>query len=104
MGKVYVKWAFTENESEKRKTNAETYESICNKWRISKRYNFDLRKINEDDFDLIIRRTAGYFHSTYRIIKNETDLSRDEIALVCDDGNLCFGYTMKGKDYYVFED
>ena len=102
MGKVYVKWAFTENESEKRKTNAETYESICKKWRIG--YHDNLREINEDDFDLIIERAAGYLHSTYRIIKNETDLSRDEIALVCDDGNLFFGYTMKGKDYYVFED
>lgn len=104
MGKVYVKWAFTENEQEKAKVNLETYKAICDKWRVNRHEHFNQSEINDDDFDLIIERTAGYNHATYRIIKNETDLSQNEIALVCDGGNLCFGYTMKGSIFYVFED
>lgn len=104
MGKVYVKWAFTENEQEKAKVNQETHNAICDKWRVNRHEHFNQSEVNDDDFDLIIERTAGYNHATYRIIKNETDLSQNEIALVCDGGNLCFGYTMKGSNFYVFED
>lgn len=104
MGKVYVEWAFKENEQEKAKVNRETYKEINEKWRINRHEDFNQSEINEEDFDLIIERTAGYNHATYRIIKNETDLTQDEIALVCDGGNLCFGYTMKGSIFYVFED
>lgn len=103
MYKVYSSWAFSENENEKAESNRQTYKEICGKWRI-KRLGWNDKTFNPNDYDLIISRTAGYNHSTYRIVKNETDLSRDEIALVCDEGNLCFGYTMEGNDFYVFED
>lgn len=103
MYKVYSGWAFSENENEKAESNRQTYKEICEKWRI-KRIGWTDKTINSDNYDLIISRSAGYNHSTYHIVKNETDLSRDEIALVCDEGNLCFGYTMEGNDFYVFED
>lgn len=106
MGKVYVEWAFKENEKEKARVNRETFEEIMKRWRVKRYDDFSGQRdtINHDDYDLIIERTAGYNHATYQIFKNETDLTQDEIALVCDGGNLCFGYTMKGEMYYVFED
>lgn len=97
--KVYVSWAFSENENEKMKINHKIYEDLNKKYKIS--YN---SKDNQDEFDLIISRTPAHHHSLHRIIKNSTSLSRDELALVCDRGNLCFGYTMEGQQFYIFED
>lgn len=97
--RVYDGWAFSQDEAEKGKLNKEIYNEISQKWRISPRDSVD-----ESKYDLILSRTPGYHHSTYHIIKNVTDLTQDEIALVCDGGNLCFGYTMQGKQFYVFED
>ena len=59
---------------------------------------------NPDDYDIVLDRTPGYNHSTYSVIKNNTELSQLELALICDDGNLCFGYTMQGSQFYIFED
>lgn len=97
--KVYSSWAFTKDETEKRDTNRAIYNELCEKYKIS-HYPVD----NIDDYDIVLRRTHGYNHSTYEIIKNTTDLTQDEIALVCDNGNLCFGYTMQGSQFYIFED
>lgn len=108
--KVYVSWAFKENWEEKGKINMDIYKEFCEKYKIAKSpYKYNIEKacneeVNIDDYDIVLKRTAGYNHSTYAVLKNNTDLSGDEMALICDNGNLCFGYTMEGKDYYIFED
>lgn len=102
--KVYSGWAFSENEDEKAKINMQIYKWICNKYRISR----SSYKCNFDDYDLVFDRIPGYNHSEYHIKKNVTCLTQDELALVCDEGNLCFGYdkfnTHNGKFFYIFED
>lgn len=97
--KIYSSWAFTENESEKGNINREIYKELCKKYKIS-RYEVE----NPDDYDIVLDRTSGYNHSTYRVIKNTTNLSQLELALICDSGNLCFGYRMDGSLFYIFED
>lgn len=79
--------------------NREIYKELCEKYKIS-RYKVE----NPDDYDIVLDRTPGYNHSTYSVIKNNTELSQLELALICDDGNLCFGYTMQGSQFYIFED
>lgn len=86
--KVYEDWAFSENEDEKAKINMQIYKEICNKYRISR----SSCECNFDDYDLVFDRIPGYNHSEYYIKKNVTCLTQDELALVCDEGNLCFGY------------
>jgi hypothetical protein len=98
--KVYDSWAFSENENEKREINKSIYDELMSKYKITQLY----KDTNIDDFDIVVDRVSGYNHSTYSIVKNNTELSQDELALVCDDGNLCFGYTMKGNSFYIFED
>lgn len=102
--KVYEDWAFSENEDEKAKINMQIYKEICNKYRISR----SSYECNFDDYDLVFDRIPGYNHSEYYIKKNDTDLTQDNIALVCDEGNLCFGYdkfnTLGGTFFYIFED
>ena len=58
-----------------------------------------------DDYDLVYKREAAYNHGEYTVLKNETDLTSDEIALIMDGGNLCFGYTRQSENFfYIFED
>ena len=108
--KVYPSWAFKENEREKQKINMEIYKELCIKYKICRfpyKWNKEtacMEEVNIEGYDIVLERTAGYSHSTYTVLKNNTDLSDDEMALICDNGNLCFGYTMKGKNYYIFED
>lgn len=109
--KVYNQWAFTENESEKSKINHEIYEELKEKWRIASNTEFyntktkQTEKVNFDDYDLVYKRKAGYNRGEYTIHKNETTMTDDELALVFDGGNLCFGYKKESSNFfYVFED
>ena len=112
--KIYSSWAFTENEQEKSKINNQIYNGLKQKYRV---YRNDMQIIlndgadlNFDDYDVIIGREACYHHGEYIVYKNVPQLTIDELALLCDGGNLCFGYNYEGKDangndrFYVFED
>lgn len=100
--KIYDGWAFTENEREKAKMNREIYNELREKYRVTQYFNS--QKDNLDDYDVALHRTSGYNHSTYEILKNEPNLSRLELALIADDGNLCFGFSNRQNGLYVFED
>ena len=97
--KVYSPWAFTKDEMEKRDMNNTIYNELCEKYKISSS-SVD----NIDDYDIVLRRTPGYNHSTYEVIKNTTDLSQDELALICDNGNLCFGYRCDNNIFIIYID
>lgn len=108
--KVYAPWAFTADEQEKRDINAAIYKELCEKYKIARhpmKYNAETKQmenINYDDYDIVLQRTAGYCHSVYKVLKNSTDLKTAELALICDSGDLCFGYCMQGGDIRVSED
>lgn len=84
--KVYNGWLFTENEREKGSMNFEIYQELVNKYNVL----FGTPR-NEDDFDVVVQRQRGHNHSVYTVIKNKPNLSDDELMLICDGGNLCFG-------------
>lgn len=99
--KIYSPWAFTENEKEKFKINYEIFKELKQKYKI---YRNDTQidlvdgvDLNFDDYDVIIGRKPCYCHGKYKIYKNTPELSNDELALLCDGGNLCFGYTYEGE-------
>lgn len=74
MSKVNVSWAYTRNEWEKGKENREYYEKIKDKAKI-------------------ISKSSGYAHCVVVVeVKEGFELSHAEIALIADEGNLCFGY------------
>jgi len=106
--KIHSSYAFTENEREKMAENYETHKALKEKYRV---FRHDLKMIlidgedcNFSDYDVVIGRKAGYAHALYRIYKNAPNLSTLELALLCDSGNLCFGYMMEGSDIRVSED
>src|SRR5574344_1284376 len=88
--RVYKSWAFTKDELEKRNINSLIYKELSEKYKIShssRQYNSILKRMEDvklDDYDIVLDRTSCYGHSKYRIVKNNTDLSRDELALICD--------------------
>lgn len=102
--KIYNGYVFTGNEKEKVKMNLDIYNELIKKYKVE--INLDTKKIkNLDYLDLAIVRKAEYLRSTYNIIKNNTDLSTDEILLICDGGNLCFGGFKKSEtEFIVYED
>lgn len=108
--RVYTHWAFTENDLEKRDINNLIYKELAAKYKIShslRRYNSTLKvmeDVNLNDYDIVLDSISGYGHTKYRIVKNDTELSRDELALICDRGNLCFGYRMEGSKICIHTD
>lgn len=101
--KIYPEFAFKKYEWAKSKMNREIYEELKAKYKICQKYLQS--EINMDDFDLVYSRTPGHNHADYYIHKNNTALTSDELALIFDGGNLCFGYTVVSDNhYYVFED
>lgn len=105
--KVYSEWAYTENEAEKAKINREIYNELKDKYKIAKVSDIDHKTPTEDEInnnDIVYSRKACYTRGEYRIYKCPDDLGTDELALICDDGNLCFGYSGNKKYLSVFED
>jgi hypothetical protein len=97
--RIYPAYAFTENEREKSIMNSTIYKELKEKYRIS-RYKVD----NLEDYDIVLDHTPGMYRSVYKVIKNNTQLSSLELALICDDGSLCFGYSRHGNEFYINED
>lgn len=106
--RIYAPWAFTENEREKGKQNYEIYKELKEKYRVYRHdFKMDLKDgadCNFENYDVVIGRKPGYHHALYRIYKNAPGLTTAELALLCDEGNLCFGYSMQGDHIRVSED
>ena len=98
--KVYPNWAFTERTREKAKINQRIYEKIREKYQVS----FDPKKKNNDEFDIVIDTKYGMYKTEYTVLKNKPKLSAEEIALIVDGGNLCFGYRGDGGSGVVWTD
>ena len=99
--KIYAPWAYQENELEKRNTNIAIYKELKAKYKFANSFK---AAGYEDEYDLIYSGASGYGHKTYTIIKNTTNLTNEELALIFDRGNLCFGFSVKGGNIVVFTD
>ena len=105
--RIYDSWAFTENESEKSKINNEIYEELKEKYKILKVSDVDHREPTKEELeqnDIVYSRKACYGHGEYRIYKCPEKVTLNELALICDGGNLCFGYSGSKNKLTVFED
>lgn len=107
--KIYSKWAYTENEREKAVSNREAYKELKAKYKILKLSDYNHISPTQEQLesnDIVYSRKACYHHGEYRVYKKPKDLTNNEMALICDGGNLCFGYYTNNImcDYYVFED
>ena len=92
-------------------SNYETYKKLKEKYKIAygskvwDSYERQWEDIDMDDYDIVIDNAGvGYAHAKYRIVKNNPNLSSHELALLCDGGNLCFGYRTEGNIIIVHTD
>lgn len=105
--KIYNRWAFTENEMEKFEINKEILKEIKQKYKICKVSDIDHKEPTQEQLnynDIVYSRKACYHKGDYKIYKCPDEISVIEMALICDDGNLCFGYTGNKNHIEVFED
>ena len=98
--KVYPNWAYTENQYEKRDINTEIYEELKEKYKINKYASENIEK-----YDIAFEFNGfGYANKSFKILSNKAGLSSDELALIADDGNLCFGYKRTGDIIKIYID
>ena len=105
--KVYSSWAFTEYETLKSKINKQIYKELKEKYKILKLSDIDHKEPTNEELtenDIVYSRKACYAHGEYIIYKYPKEIKIDELALICDDGNLCFGYRGNKKYLSVYED
>lgn len=94
--KVNVGWRRIEERDE----NISSYRLLESKYRIA---NYVVT--NSERYDVIVNRVGDSSVSIiYKVIKNAPGLSADELALICDKGNLCFGYVMKDDRIIIYTD
>jgi hypothetical protein len=105
--KVYSSYAFKENEREMMKINSEIYNELKEKYKILKVSDIDHKAPTKEEIeqnDVVYSRKACYGHGEYKIYKCPEEITIDELALICDDGNLCFGYRGNKNFLSVSED
>ena len=83
--RIYSSWAFSENATEKYRINREIYEEIKGKAEVE-----------------YVR--SGYANKIYKVVSNPENLKTIELALICDGGNLCFGYRTEGGLIVIYTD
>ena len=102
--KVYSQWAFQDDFEQKRDMNTQIYRELMEKHKVL----VDCTPHDEEYekyYDVILKFDGfGYANKKYLIHKNTAGLSMDELALICDGGNLCFGYRTEGKYIVIYTD
>ena len=91
--KVYPNWAFSDRKEEKRDINKKIYEELTNKYKVTR----IAKNLQDESYDVVIETTNGMYSNEYKVLRNRPKLTADEIALLVDWGNLCFGYD--GDEY-----
>ena len=87
---------------EQREINNKIYNELYPMFKYAKNNDYS----NEDLSKYVIFSDLGfgYANHRYRVHSNPYNLSDDEIALVLDRGNLCFGYMRNGDVFTIYID
>ena len=58
-----------------------------------------------EEYDVVVEHSgSGYACSKYKVVRNVPKLGSKDLAIICDSGNLCFGYRTSGNDIVVYTD
>lgn len=104
--RIYNSWAFSDNEEEKGKINYKIYLDLKNKYKILQIADFSEPTEEQlSNNDIVYSRKACYLHGEYILYKAPSDITTDELLLIFDEGNLCFGGSkISSNRYRVSED
>jgi hypothetical protein len=101
--KIYSPWAFTENSSDKAKMNCEIYQEIKDKAVKIYREGQATAELLKTK-SVVLDYAHGYGHTKYKVLSNPHNLTNTQLALICDDGNLCFGHCASGNIIKIYID
>ena len=87
---------------EQREINNKIYNELYPMFKYAKNNDYS----NDDLSKYVVFSGLGYGYAnhSYRIHSNPYNFSDDEIALVLDGGNLCFGYRRNGDIFTIYID
>lgn len=86
-------------------TNYDRYKELQEQYNIRFISGAASEEINLDDYDVVIKYVGvGYAHAKYQVIKNGPNLLIQDLAILCDKGNLCFGYRTQGSTIIIHTD
>ena len=103
--KVYNSWAFTDKQDQKARINQQIYDDLRGRYKIFRHDTEFYPQVDLDQYDIVIGRQPEFLSARYNIIKNDPNLSTEELLLICDHGNLCFGGKREKRQVLrVFED
>ncbi len=89
----------------KGKSNLEVYKELKKKYKIRRISSQQPTQEELDSNDIVYYGESCYLHGEYFVYKMPKELTDDEMALICDNGNLCFGYHKMGVNgYNIYED
>lgn len=58
-----------------------------------------------EEYDVVVERCGSvYAGAKYKVLRNTPGLSSKELAIICDSGNLCFGYRVEAGYIIVYTD
>lgn len=58
-----------------------------------------------EEYDVVVERCGSvYAGAKYKVLRNTPNLSSKNLAIICDSGNLCFGYRTEGSYIIVYTD
>lgn len=85
-------------------THYDRYKELKEQYKI-KRGTYGLTPEAMNEYDVVVASVGiGYAHKKYRVVKNTPGLSTEDLAIICDEGNLCFGYRTEGSIICVYTD
>lgn len=85
-------------------THYDRYKELEEQYKI-KHGTYGLTPDTINNYDVVIECIGtGYAHKKYRVISNKPQLSIEDLAIICDCGNLCFGYRTEGSIICVHTD
>lgn len=87
---------------EQSEINDKIYQELQPMFKSVSNYNYNKEDANK--YVLYSDLGFGYANHSYRTHSNTYNLSDDEIALVLDGGNLCFGYRRNGDIFTIYID
>lgn len=100
-------------------TNYDRYKELCSKYKVCNgtyaiRKEIDKlpyaerdRALNKalEEYDVVVEYAgSGYAHQKYSVLRNVPNLNTKDLAIICDQGNLCFGYRTEGSLICVHTD
>lgn len=96
----YSEWAFASNANKMYKANMEALAEYDGRYCMP-RYNETVEDCVKENPDKLVYYIGnhGYTRNAYAIAANPENLSTEEIALIVDHGNLCFGFY--GSQSYI---